>query len=492
MTLGYYYNSNGIQFYYWRSWLNGSTRTGDTYADSTYYDATKWHHAVYVADGPMNYIYVDGQLSKSWDSSSKYTDNFIPLLGASYNRITIGTSAGNPNNRANGLVNDIRIYDHALSPREIKELSKGMILHYKLDRGGFGNDNLLPCGGTYTRENPWTTTLSRVDGYTWVTNSAFMAKPSTTYTISVECDGTLSSAHTGNTNISQKPFTFWAYVSNVDTTKSWSTGQYDTAKNLTSATYNYRKIGNTHVWTIALTSTQKYISLRTNSYSDGETEVTINWWNMKVEEGDTFTPWIPNSADTLYTSMGLNDNVVYDVSGFRHNGERIGTITYSDDTPRYTMSTLFNSNTSYIKISDIITTGFANSYTFSWWGKVPTYSNKMMWGFVNGVRLNGIYHGSLWNTGDGNGNPIYKPGTTTEVSAPTVNVWHHYVMTGNGEKNYLYLDGKLYGESKTYKEISGTIIFINGWDAGTSYKYTDDFYISDFRIYATCLSELDV
>ena len=132
MTLGYYYNSNGIQFYYWRAWLNGSTRTGDTYADSTYYDATKWHHAVYVADGPMNYIYVDGQLSKYWDSSSKYTDNFIPLLGASYNRITIGTSAGNPNNRANGLVNDIRIYDHALSPREIKEISKGLILHYPL------------------------------------------------------------------------------------------------------------------------------------------------------------------------------------------------------------------------------------------------------------------------------------------------------------------------------------------------------------------------
>jgi len=141
MTLGYYYNSNGIQFYYWRAWLNGSTRTGDTYADSTYYDATKWHHAVYVADGPMNYIYVDGQLSKYWDSSSKYTDNFIPLLGASYNRITIGTSAGNPNNRANGLVNDIRIYDHALSPREIKEISKGLVLHYPLSMPG--NENLI-------------------------------------------------------------------------------------------------------------------------------------------------------------------------------------------------------------------------------------------------------------------------------------------------------------------------------------------------------------
>ena len=40
-------------------------------------------------------------------------------------------------------MNDFRIYDHALSAKEVHEIAKGLILHYPLNRGGFGNDNLI-------------------------------------------------------------------------------------------------------------------------------------------------------------------------------------------------------------------------------------------------------------------------------------------------------------------------------------------------------------
>jgi hypothetical protein len=47
-----------------------------------------------------------------------------------------------------GKLNDFRIYDHALSTKEIKEISRGLILHYKLNAL---NDppinNIVDCSG---------------------------------------------------------------------------------------------------------------------------------------------------------------------------------------------------------------------------------------------------------------------------------------------------------------------------------------------------------
>jgi len=65
-----------------------------------------------------------------------------------------------------------------------------------------------------------------------------------------------------------------------------------------------------------------------------------------------------------------------------------------------------------VKIIGLTTTGFSNSYSFAWWEKISS-TDPMHWGFADGVRLNGMYTGHLWNTGDGSNNPLYKPGTTT-------------------------------------------------------------------------------
>ena len=73
--------------------------------------------------------------------------------------------------------------------------------------------------------------------------------------------------------------------------------------------------------------------------------------NVKVEYGNKATPWCPNEADDLYTQMGLDNNIEYDVSGYRHNGTKVGSITYDSDTPRYNTSAVLDG--SYITLTGI-------------------------------------------------------------------------------------------------------------------------------------------
>ena len=112
-----------------------------------------------------------------------------------------------------------------------------------------------------------------------------------------------------------------------------------------------------------------------------------------------------------------------------------------------------------------------------------------MWGFSNGNRLNLYMSNSgnnfYWNTGDGNNNVL-----GTVKPSDYKNAWHYFAMTGDGTKAKLYIDGEYVASATTYKAVTGTIIYMNGWDSSTSYNCNGK--ISDFRIYATTLSSEDI
>lgn len=131
--------------------------------------------------------------------------------------------------------------------------------------------------------------------------------------------------------------------------------------------------------------------------------------------------------------------------------------------------------------------GYANSYTFAWWGNYNSTAAKMMWGYANGNRLNLFINDAkfFWNTGDGNGN-----GFGSISSSDYLNSWHHFAVTGDGTTVKLYIDGVFKANAATYKAITGTDLILNGWNTANDYDFNGT--LSDFRLYATVLSADDI
>lgn len=179
-------------------------------------------------------------------------------------------------------------------------------------------------------------------------------------------------------------------------------------------------------------------------------------------------------------------SIVYDCSGYCNNGTVTGSLQVVDDSPRYKKSTKITTSNTIKTTVPILN----NIYSFSWWyNKANFGAGDMMWGYGDGNRINPLYS-LCFNIGDGTDSPWYIPGTTTKITAPSGNTWHHFVITGDGSTSKLYVDGILYGICINFKPITGSILHINGWSSGGDYRTNGN--ISDFRIYSTTLSEDDI
>ena len=104
----------------------------------------EWTHACFTWDGKEKKVYINGKIL----GVKKCT--VVPIDLASH--IMIGASLPNTNlsgNTANhfiGSIDDYRVYDHCLSLKEIQELSRALILHYRLDDSSENNIE-LDCSG---------------------------------------------------------------------------------------------------------------------------------------------------------------------------------------------------------------------------------------------------------------------------------------------------------------------------------------------------------
>ena len=127
-----------------------------TKADLLPRNLSGWHHICLSCDYNQKTVdlYVNGihaGTNSLGSLSNTYSGTFVLTLGQIYGW------------KLDGCVNDFRIYDHALSQAEVKELSKAMVVHYSFDDNtaeGTTNVN-TPSWSAYSKY--WTITSQTME-----------------------------------------------------------------------------------------------------------------------------------------------------------------------------------------------------------------------------------------------------------------------------------------------------------------------------------------
>lgn len=480
-----------------------------------------WTHITCTYDNGVMKLYLNGVLDKT------YTTTITPVLN-SLQHLGIG-AASNGAEKLTGYLNDVRIYDHCLSPMEVKRISQGLILHYPLNRQGFGQDNLMPNSiempvgsanpftGTWRLAGSSQMTRSRVaisdapsgastygfqsvglqtgqDASCWGIDG-FPRENGTTYTLSAWgriVGGSSTAAMLGFSVYSGTTLDYGGTYGKAKSsdTKYYGSGAYDYAGGQLNPNGNWTRIYRTFTSTSA--SDNIYIGFNTAKTGSN---VTLQLCGVKLEKGDKMTPWIPNSNESMYTTLGLDGTTEYDCSGFCNNGIRTGTFSWISDTPKYTVSTIIEkgiitSTNSFITTtdpifsvalwfklkSDVTYTAYNDLISFS----SSSYSNQP---FRLEICGSPVGKSIMWFRG-----PSGQSGGFAVKTDLSFDTWYHTVLVSEGNKQYsYYVNGEKLG---TYNGSA------NSWTPTGNVSLGENingaFYESDFRIYATALSADDV
>ena len=441
-----------------------------------------WHHICFTSSGSTVKLYVDGiyQSQSTSASTTAMANNTLALTCTDYN------------------INDFRVYDHTLSPREVAEIAKGLVLHYPLNREGFGQDNLLKNSTTNFPEL-WSgsgdgrtmTTVSNVSVTEWGCNDALRVygKSGASSSLCLLINNSSHGLTVNQTSVSGQKYTPSIYVKNNHSTNPMYFNFNGLATSIAVAAGECKRV------ILSATGNGSSYLQYTISASGVSKEYDITFWHPKIELGEIVTPWIPASTDSLYSAMGLNSNIVYDCSGYKHDGTLSGTLSYSSDTPRYSVSTVYNSQGDIAYTSLFSTNTLINEMTISAWIK-HSYT-----GTSYASIFSGLFHLYLfWESA----NSRYKcrlswqhATSLSSYSANTsdmgivcpANTWMHVVWTFKDGYLKAYVNGQYYNYSD--RTGTGQYMLSNYYNHTIgSYDYVGN--ISDVRLYATCLTDQQI
>ena len=428
----------------------------------------EWTHLVSTQKNKICKLYKNGEYIGS------YTAEYDCLYSNASNT-TIGRETyANGYFSFNGCLNDLRIYDHELSLKEIEELSKGLLIHYKFDSQYEQSQtkNLienLVAGGQTTITNETKITTSGVNKDTYFQfDITEPLEENMSYTIQCDVSSPLA-----------------------DDVKIWQFGVTGQSSGLNMSMYNGH---NEFTWVCPSAASDKTrIMMDDNGNGQARANAAITEiYNFQIEKSDHAGLLLPfNSAYT--------NNQIEDSSGYLNNGIINGICDIVKDSPKFDNSAAFVStgyNTSG-KIYNYIYTPLelqnVTDITFAFWYKRSSSYNRG--GFIaldtNAVFSN--YTTAALNCFDSYADFYDINGTKIRISGfPAAflsdSQWHYYILEYSaGNKAKLFRDNaeiKSVDAGAALKSFS--YLGLNYSQAGGG-KRGETCQFSDFRVYTTIL-----
>lgn len=201
-----------------------------------------------------------------------------------------------------------------------------------------------------------------------------------------------------------------------------------------------------------------------------------------------------HTYEEAVSGMGINDNIEYDVSGYKRNGTKTGALKYDENTPKYTYSTKFD-GVNAIKLPNFV-------YTSGIWTVSIWYYYSILPSAYQAILYFGKGDGS-----DNNKKISISPNSTyiwfktennnIQVSNITKDRWVNITLTSDGTTGKIYIDGTYSTSLSITSVLTDCTDLVVGARASASGCATiaipmNNGMLSDFRFYSTCFSADDV
>lgn len=470
---------------------NDSNRTYCTYYGSTNI-YNQWHHlcVTYERSTQRYRMYVDGRKETivGYGDYITFGDTVAArpfcLFAWSTDHLT------SPDYRPPCQLNDVRLYDHLLSPKEIHEIAKGMACHYKLDQAANVNkakNTPLTIYNNYSVSASITKLDETFMGYpiyrlTMIPTSGSVGG----FQTELWSHGVYQSSWTYNASTK---YCYWIYYRPITHGDVRVGG---TASNIGGWTeippepfgQEWYRVGQYRNG--GITSAQSdsiFTSFYTPSAAVG-VPITIDWCAPHLIEG----------VDRIVEDYCVDgDGTLKDVSGYGKHLTIAGSPLIVPNSPRYNNACDYRQKGYFYKDNFNMTT---DNFTIAFWAKFPSAINNQhfMLGTFNSWTGNGF---GLWRDIGGNSySSLIKSSSQNYSGGPLItfsaNSWDHYAYTYNNSVLILYKNGIEQGRTSYSGTVSHPVLYLGNSLYGDRGTENDECSMSDFRFYSTALSAADV